>query len=114
MTFAPAHPSPTHLRRLLAVLLSAVALLGVTGCASLEERSAPTCVQERSDILVLMAQAVPTAALVPCIACSQNIEPGSAFCRLCGAAQTASCPTCRAPVAKDSAFCAKCGQKLGS
>ena len=54
------------------------------------------------------------ATLTPCTACSQAIEPGSAFCRFCGSPQAASCPTCRAPVAKDSAFCAKCGQKLGS
>lgn len=37
------------------------------GCNASRARTAPTCVPKGADTLVLMAQSVPTAALVPCI-----------------------------------------------
>ena len=61
--------SGTRLRRRLAVI-AAVALLafGAVGCGRMESQAAPTCVPKGADTLALVAQSVPTAAKVPCIA----------------------------------------------
>jgi hypothetical protein len=47
--------------------LVAMALL-VAGCGRVRSEAAPTCVPKGADTLVLMAQAVPRAAKIPCIA----------------------------------------------
>lgn len=47
-------------------------LLGVvllaTGCGRVRSEAAPTCVPKGADTLILMAQAVPRATKIPCIA----------------------------------------------
>jgi hypothetical protein len=53
------------MRRL--VLLVTIGLLA-TGCGRLRSEAAPTCVPKRADTLVLLAQAVPRASKIPCIA----------------------------------------------
>lgn len=51
------------------VMGAAVAALAVlTGCGTIHDAAAPTCVQKGPDTLVLMAQSVPTASRIPCIA----------------------------------------------
>ena len=50
-------------------LLAAIALLAFgAGCGRVESQAAPTCVPKGADTLALVAQSVPTAAKVPCIA----------------------------------------------
>lgn len=48
------------------VVVLAVAL--ATGCGTIHDAAAPTCVAKGPDTLVLMAQSVPTASRIPCIA----------------------------------------------
>ncbi len=43
-------------------------LATAAGCGTITQRMAPTCVARGADTLLLMAQSVPTASLVPCIA----------------------------------------------
>ena len=45
-----------------------VAVLAAAGCATIRERTAPTCVATGADTLLLMAQSVPSASMIPCIA----------------------------------------------
>ena len=54
------------MRRRRWVVVAAVAMLA-TGCAGVEDHAAPTCVPKGADSLTLLAQAVPSAAKVPCI-----------------------------------------------
>lgn len=57
------------MRRLVLTRLPAlVAVLAVLGCGTIHDAAAPTCTQKGPDTLVLMAQSVPTASRVPCIA----------------------------------------------
>jgi len=49
-------------------VVAAVALLAGAGCGRVESGAAPTCVPKRPDTLVLIAQSVPTATKLPCIA----------------------------------------------
>ncbi|HJV09307.1 MAG TPA: hypothetical protein VJ653_06480 [Acidimicrobiales bacterium] len=49
------------------VLLVALALLAA-GCGRVRSEAAPTCVPKGADTLVLIAQAVPRASKIPCIA----------------------------------------------
>ena len=58
--------NPVHAVRL-AMAAGAVAAL-VTGCGTMADVVAPTCTAERLEPLILMAQSVPTASRVPCIA----------------------------------------------
>ena len=52
--------------RRVACVLAAVLLLA--GCGRMRSEAAPTCVPKGADTLVLIAQAVPRAAKIPCIA----------------------------------------------
>ena len=45
-----------------------VSVVASAGCGTIRQRTAPTCVTGGTDTLVLMAQSVPTASMVPCIA----------------------------------------------
>lgn len=54
-------------RRWAATVVAAAALGAGAGCGNLEDQAAPTCVPKGADSLVLLAQAVPTAAKIPCI-----------------------------------------------
>ena len=54
-------------RRCALVTVTAVLALGA-GCGRVESQAAPTCVPKGADTLALIAQSVPTAAKVPCIA----------------------------------------------
>lgn len=49
------------------VLLLAVVVLA-SGCGRVRSEAAPTCVPKGADTLVLLAQAVPRATKIPCIA----------------------------------------------
>ena len=53
------------MRRVAFLLASA---LLVTGCGRVRSEAAPTCVPKGADTLVLIAQAVPRATKIPCIA----------------------------------------------
>lgn len=54
--------------RLRWVVVMAAASVLSTSCGTVTNRTAPTCVQRGADTLILMAQAVPSAEQVPCIA----------------------------------------------
>ena len=66
------------------------------------------------------APAVPAApAGLPCSACGTVNEPGTKFCRECGAKlevpaepEKRICPACSTEVAPGVKFCSECGQKL--
>ena len=49
-------------------LLAAGLLIAGAGCGQVEGEAAPTCVPKGADTLALVAQSVPTATKVPCIA----------------------------------------------
>lgn len=48
--------------------LALIALVLLAGCARIEDHAAPTCAPKGADSLVLMAQSVPNASKIPCIA----------------------------------------------
>ena len=55
-------------RRPALVATFAVLLVAGSGCGRVRSETAPTCVPKGADTLVLLAQSVPTASKVPCIA----------------------------------------------
>jgi hypothetical protein len=58
---------PIDAVRARALLLVGIALFA-TGCGRMRTEAAPTCVPKGADTLVLIAQAVPRASKIPCIA----------------------------------------------
>jgi len=55
-------------RRVLAVIACSAALASLAGCAnSAEGASAPDCGDPSNHLVVLMAQSVPSATLIPCV-----------------------------------------------
>ena len=50
------------------VALAAATVVGTSGCVDVQQATAPRCIQKGADTLILMAQSVPTATMVPCIA----------------------------------------------
>ena len=60
--------SVTRWSRWWALLTVTTVLALGAGCGRVESQAAPTCVPKGADTLALVAQSVPTAAKVPCIA----------------------------------------------
>jgi hypothetical protein len=55
-------------RRRLALVVATALLAAGAGCGRVQSEAAPTCVPKGADTLVLLAQAVPRATKIPCIA----------------------------------------------